>query len=529
MSTDRKALPIGIQTFEDLRASKDDFLYIDKTKEIFQLTRLNKGYYFLSRPRRFGKSMLCSTLQSLFDGKKALFEGLNIHDHWDWTQTYPVIRMDMSAANYTDIGVVHEKLNTALKENAQNLGVDIALDAVPGTAFRSLITEVSKKYQKQVVIIIDEYDKAIQDTLNKEGDLAAEAMDALRGFYSAIKASDAHVRFCFMTGITKFTGMGLFSGANNFNDISLDSKFASICGFTQNELENCFGSYFDHVDMDNVKRWYNGYNYLGDKVYNPFDILLFLDKGNSFQNYWWQTGTPTFLAKLFEKGEYQAYQLGSMELPAEELHHFTLKNLNLVSLLWQTGYLTIESVIEEPFGGSSYVLTTPNHEVQRALNALFLTSLTDLRQNAHHQQQHALRSIFKNDLAGFEKAIRAMFSAIPYNNYVQSNIQKFEGYYASVIYAYLLALGLKTRTEQATSAGRIDLVMESPSHIYIVEFKVNAPDPVAGQQGEAIQQIIAQQYYAPYLNDGRPIVLIGMHFSEEEKNLSLFEVVEWKA
>ncbi|BDC98867.1 ATP-binding protein [Persicobacter psychrovividus] len=522
----RRALPIGIQTFEDLRISKDDYLYIDKTQYVYEMTKLSKGYYFLSRPRRFGKSMLCSTLESLFEGKKELFEGLYIYDQWNWEESYPVIRMDMSGVNYKDIESVDKKLQFVLTTNAKQHQIELNKDELLGAQLMNLIEAIAHKYQNKVVIIIDEYDKAIQDTLSKENDLASEALDVLRGFYSAIKASDQHIRFCFMTGITKFTGVGLFSGANNFNDITLSTKFSAICGFTQKELESCFGNYFDAIDMEEVKAWYNGYNYLGDRVYNPFDILLFLNREGDFDNYWWDTGQPHFLTKMFEHGKYETYDLDHLELSSQELKQFTLTNLNLASLLWQTGYLTIKEVIQEPFGGKSFVLSPPNREVQISLNMLFLISLTSVESNRTLKRNEAVRSLFKNDLDGFEASVKAMFSAIPYNNYVQSNLQKYEGFYASVMFSFLAGLGLKCKTEESTSHGRIDMVMESPTHIYVIEFKLNAPKPTEGKQGEAIVQIHEKKYYAPYLNDDRKIVLIGMHFNEEKRNLDHFEVDE---
>ncbi len=360
--------------------------------------------------------------------------------------------------------------------------------------------------------------------LSKDDDLASDSLDVLRGFYSAIKASDQYIRFCFMTGITKFTGAGLFSGANNFKDITLSSEYASVCGFTQHELETCFGNYFDEVNMEEVKAWYNGYNYLGEPVYNPFDILLFLSENGSFDNYWWDSGQPNFLVKMFEKGVYETFDLDHLELSSQELKQFSLKNLNLVSLLWQAGYLTITDVIQEPYGGKSYVLSTPNREVQMTLNMLFLVSLTSVESNRLLKRNEAIRNLYKNDLTGFEASIKAMFSAIPYNNYVQNNLQKYEGYYASVMYSFLAGLGLKCKTEASTSTGRVDMVMESPTHIYVVEFKVNAPKPEGKQKGEAIQQIHEKKYYAPYLNDGRKIILIGMHFNEADRNLDWFEV-----
>ncbi|BDC99155.1 ATPase AAA [Persicobacter psychrovividus] len=522
----RKALPIGIQTFEDLRTKEAEYVYVDKTQHIHQMVALPKGYYFLSRPRRFGKSMLCSTFQSLFEGKQELFEGLYIHDKWDWSQSYPVIRIDLSGINYKNLESVNDQLANSLLRNClkHNLSYeDLELKGV-GPKFGELIEKIHQKSGKKIVILIDEYDKPVQDTLSSDDQLAAKSLDVLRGFYSAIKASDQYIRFCFMTGITKFTGVGLFSGANNFEDITLDSQYASICGFTQKELETCFGNYFDDVDMEEVKAWYNGYNYLGDKVYNPFDILLFLKKQADFDNYWWDSGQPTFITKIFSKGEMMPYQLSNMVLPSEELKQFNLNNLNLVSLLWQAGYLTIAERIKVPMRGYRYRMAIPNNEIQVSLNNLFLMDLTGLRQSNQHHNYKAFDAIYDHRLGDFEKAIKAMFSAIPYNNYVQNNIDKFEGYYASVMYVYLMALGLKTHTEEATSHGRIDLVMETPTHIYVVEFKVNAPKPEGKEKGEAIQQIHEKKYYAPYLNDDRKIILIGMHFNEAERNLDWFEV-----
>ncbi|BDD01989.1 ATPase AAA (plasmid) [Persicobacter psychrovividus] len=524
----RQALPIGIQTFEDLRTGGADYLYIDKTAYIHEMTKLPKGYYFLSRPRRFGKSMLCSTLQALFEGKKELFEGLYIHDKWDWSEKYPVVRIDLSGIKYTSIEDLEKQLTNALIDNCHKFELDLDnfKKSGHGPQLSELIRTLYERYQSKVVVLIDEYDKPIQDTLSNDDDLASKSLDVLRGFYSAIKASDQYIRFCFMTGITKFTGVGLFSGANNFEDITLDSSYASICGFTQHELNTCFGDYFDGIDMEEVQAWYNGYNYLGEKVYNPYDILLFLKKKGKFDNYWWDSGQPSFLTKMFEKGAYETYDLENLELSSQELKQFTLSNFNLPSLLWQAGYLTITEEIQEPFGGSSYVLATPNREVRMTLNMLFLISLTSVESNRLLKRNEAARSLFKNDLEQFEASVRAMFAAIPFNNYVQNNIQKYEGFYASVMFSFMAGLGLKCRTEESISTGRIDMTMESPTHIYVIKFKVNAPQPKDGERGEALDQIHEKKYYEPYLNYGRKIVLIGMHFNEKDRNLDWFKTEE---
>ncbi|BDD01979.1 ATPase AAA (plasmid) [Persicobacter psychrovividus] len=524
----RQALPIGIQTFEDLRIGGADYLYIDKTAYIHEMTKLTKGYYFLSRPRRFGKSMLCSTMQALFEGKQELFEGLYIHDKWDWSEQYPVVRIDLGATEYKDIDDVEARIWKVLRNNALLFEIELEPQTSLGSALEELIFKIHQKCNLKVVVLIDEYDKPVQDTLSNDDDLAARSLSVLRGFYSAIKASDQHIRFCFMTGITKFTGVGLFSGANNFKDITLSPKYGSVCGFTQQELDTCFGDYFEDIDMEEVKAWYNGYNYLGDPVYNPYDILLFLSEEGRVDNYWWDSGQPSFITKIFSQGKVMPYQIDNLVLPSEELKQFDLNHLNLVSLLWQAGYLTIAEQIKIPMRGYRYRMAIPNNEVQVSLNKLFFSDLTTLRQSSQHHNYKAYDAIIDNQLGDFEKAIKAMFASIPYNNYVQNNINKFEGYYASVIYAYLMALGLKTRTEEAISSGRIDMVLETFTHIYVVEFKVNAPKPKDGERGEALDQIHEKKYYKPYLNDGRKIVLIGMHFSDEEKNLNWFKPEELK-
>ncbi|GJM60899.1 ATP-binding protein [Persicobacter diffluens] len=512
----RKALPIGIQTFSEVRNSSSDFLYVDKTESVHLMCR-HKGYYFLSRPRRFGKSMLVSTMAALFEGKRDLFEGLYIEEHWDWGKTYPVIRMDMSGINYQSITDVQGQLQNMLAQNCRKFEVPVEAltHAGLGPKLGQLIQLISEKYQQQVVILIDEYDKAIQDTLSKEGELAAEAMEELRGFYSVFKPYDEYIRFCFMTGITKFAGMGLFSGANNFDDITLDPDYASIVGFTQDELEHSFGSYFDGVNMEKVKQWYNGYAYLGEKIYNPFDVLLFLKKKNTFANYWWETGTPGFLLKLFEQQNYRPQELGKMELKETRLKQFTLKNLDLVSLLWQSGYLTITGARQDFLGMTYYQLGVPNLEVQNALNELFFETIVKAPSGDFGIEKGGL-ALYEKDMEDFEQAIRSLFASIPYENYSKSNIQQFEGYYAAILFTFLSSSGLKVYPEKSIAIGRVDMTIETPDYLYVLEFKV-------GGEGKALEQIHEKRYYEPYLSDGRKVILIGMDFDAEQKNLGGFE------
>jgi hypothetical protein len=515
----KQSLPIGIQTFANVREKGSDFLYVDKTEQIYRLAQ-KRGYYFLSRPRRFGKSLICSTLESLFTGQQEFFEDLYVYDKWNWKETFPVIRMDMSGTEYSDIDAVKRKLIFALRENEETH--QITLDEEnPGGRLKQLIERIYKKYNKQVVIIIDEYDKAIQDTLSNEDNLAEASMNALRGFYSAIKASDAYIRFAFMTGITKFAGMGLFSGANNFKDISLSPAYGTICGFTKKELETCFGSHFDNKDMEEVLKWYNGYNFLSDKVCNPFDILLYLDEDVPFyRNYWWETGQPGFLVKLFKKEKYLPQDLGNLELRETQLKNFTLNNLNLASLLWQTGYLTIKEYTQAPGNQLYYYMSFPNLEVQLSLNDLFFESMTSTYAG-DHKQKESLYALHEGNLEALKEGLYELLANIPHQNYTKNDIEKYEGYYAGIVFTFLTSLGFKCYPERSHSKGRIDLTVETDHYIYVIEFKMEGGK-------NALEQIRENKYHEPFLNQGKQIILVGMHFDKKKRNLSVFETERYE-
>ena len=502
-----KKLPIGIQTFEKI--IKGDYVYVDKTKEMYDLIN-SYSYVFLSRPRRFGKSLFVDTLQSLFEGKKELFKGLYIYDKWEF-EKYPIIKIDW-AGDFTKFESTQKATLFILEKNQKRLKIECKTDDNPSTCFARLIQEAYEKYQKPVVVLIDEYDKPILDNLNNP-QRAMENRDFLRGIYIQLKANDAYIKFVFLTGISKFSKASIFSGLNNLTDISLMPKYGNICGYTHEDLKESFKEYSRNFDLEKVKEWYNGYYFLKDRIYNPFDVLRVFDSGQ-FKNYWWESGNSYSLITLLKRNNYYIPNLENLKVSEELINTFEVDSLKLEVLLYQSGYLTIDKVIEEEFE-TEYKLKVPNREVQMSLNKLFIEYLTD---NINNQQRKSLYLALKEtNLEEFKNALISLFSSIPYNNYVKNNISSYEGYYASVIYSYLASLGLPIIAEDVTNRGRIDLTIKFKEKIYIIEFKVGDDD--------ALKQIKEKKYHQKYLNKDNEVYLIGINFDEDEKNISRFE---WK-
>jgi hypothetical protein len=500
-----KRLPVGIQTFEKI--IEGDYLYIDKTPLALDLIE-NYQYIFLSRPRRFGKSLFLDTLHNIFEGKKELFRGLDIYDKYEF-DPYPVIKISWGG-NFSSLENTTIVANEILKENQERLGVQCS-NSDSAMCFRELIQQTSKKYNKQVVILIDEYDKPILNNISNI-EMANEMRTFLRGFYEQLKENDAYIRFAFLTGITKFSKASIFSGLNNITDISLMRKYGNICGYTQHDIDTTFEEYLVGVDKERVKTWYNGYNFLGDSVYNPFDILKFIDNECIFENYWWESGSPYSLIELLKTKDYYLPSLQNLKTDKTLLNSFDIEKIQLESLLFQAGYLTIESVMEYPFGGAQYTLKVPNMEVQISLNNLMLDYLS----NSSFQEIKlpAYNALLNANLEEFKATLISLFANIPYNNYVKNTISNFEGYYASVVYAYLASLGLEIIAEDVTNKGRIDLTLLIEDKIYIIEFKVGSED--------ALAQIKEKNYHQKYLTKNKEIYLVGINFDEDEKNIKEF-------
>ncbi|HEB62243.1 MAG TPA: hypothetical protein ENI82_03730 [Bacteroidetes bacterium] len=507
-----KNLPIGIQTLSKI--IEGDFVYVDKTEIAYNLIQ-KAGYYFLSRPRRFGKSLFLDTLKEIFEGNKELFKGLYIYDKWDWDVKYPVLRVSLGSGVHKTVQDLSENLLWILKKTERDLGINCNTNLKPKQCFEHLLISAYEKYNQKVVILIDEYDKPILDNITDKG-IAREMRDAMKDFYGVIKDNDAYIRFVFITGVSKFSKMNLFSGLNNLEDITLHPDYGNICGYTHNDLLTVFSEHLQGADMDKVKEWYNGYNYFGDKVYNPFDILLFISNKFEFRNYWWNTGNPSFLIDMLKTQNYYIPELENFTANEEILNTFDVERIELVALLWQTGYLTITKKSSTLFG-IKYLLNTPNREIQTSLNSLFITYLTGQVTEKLKYQEKLFNMLDKPDLDGFRDALFTLFASISYTNFTNSKLYKYEGYYGSVVYAYLASIGLDIIPEDITNLGRMDLSAKLEDKVFIFEFKMSEK-----ATGNALKQIKEKRYWEKY-QDFDNIYLIGIEFSREKRNIIGYE------
>ena len=510
----KRKLPIGIQTFRTIR--EENYYYVDKTPYLCRLVE-EGTHYFLSRPRRFGKSLLLDTLKELFEGNEPLFEGLDIHDGWNWSVRYPVVRLDFSSGDFKQPGYLHKDVMAQLSAIEDEAAVVGRYDTAPAR-FRHLMQALHRQTGKRVVVLVDEYDKPILDALDAP-EAARANRDFLRGLYATIKASDAHVKFTFLTGVSKFSKVSLFSGLNNLIDITLDPRHSAICGYTDADLDKVFAPELPGLDRDAIRDWYNGYNWRGEEnIYNPFDILL-LFRNREFDAYWFETGTPSFLIEtLIERGV-GSPALDGMFGTNELLSAFDVDEMTTEALLFQTGYLTIRNV--EDMGGSPlYRLGYPNREVRQSLNRSLLRAMTP---DASRQLSHGIRLcqfLAANNFGGLETLFRALFSGIPYEWHTRNDIARFEGYYASVFYSHFAAAGVDVTVEDSSSHGRVDMAVRFNGHVYLFEFKVVELAP----EGAAMEQLKERRYAEKYRHLGEPIHLIGVEFSRETRNLVGFEV-----
>jgi len=505
-----KKLPIGIQTFSKIR--KDDYIYIDKTKEALELIE-SYNYTFLSRPRRFGKSLFLDTLHNIFEGKKELFEGLYIYDKWDWDTTYPVIKISWDG-NLQNTDNLERAAYDMFKNNQDRLGIVCEDNENLSICFLQLIRESYKKYNQRVVILIDEYDRPILDTIDnlEQSKLNREF---IKGMYSVMKGADAYIKFVFLTGVSKFSKASIFSGLNMLTDISLDEPYGNICGYTHQNIKNEFKEYIDDVDLNKLQEWYNGYNFLKDPVYNPFDILQFFAKGKKYKNYWFSSGTPTFLMKLIEKNSYFLPKLSNLVVGEELLNSFDIENINLEIILYQAGYLTIDKmIIDEDLDIIEYSLRLPNKEVKQSFNDYIIHSLLK-KTDYNVDKKKIIVALREANLENFRDAFISIFSSIPYNNYTNNDIPHYEGFYASIVYIYLQSLGIDIIGEDVTNRGRIDLTVKIDGKIYIVEFKVGKEN--------ALEQIKQRGYASKYMNESKDIYLVGINFDEDKRNIGGFE------
>ncbi len=510
----KRRLPIGIQTLREIR--EENCYYVDKTAHIQQLIDEGK-HYFLSRPRRFGKSLFLDTLKELFEGNEALFEGLHIHDYWDWQIRYPVVCLSFGKGNFKEAEYLHANVMAQLHTIAEEAGIAPRYDTAP-ECFSDLIRVLHRQVGQRVAVLIDEYDKPILDALDVP-EVARANRDFLRGLYATIKDSDAHVKFTFLTGVSKFSKVHIFSGLNNLTDITLDPDYSAICGYTEADLDTVFAPELPGLDREEIRDWYNGYSWRGqEKVYNPFDILL-LFRRHSFEAYWFETGTPTFLIETLFNRRVSSLKLDEMIGSSDLLSTFDVDNIATEALLFQTGYLTITG--EENLGGKSfYRLGYPNREVRQSLNESLLDYLVKDSTLLMANSVQLYRLLEANDFAGMETLFHAFFASIPYEWYTNNDIANFEGYYASVFYSYFAGLGLNITVEDSSSHGRVDMTVYFNDNIYLFEFKVVE----LASEGAAMAQLKEKGYADKYRGLDQPIHLIGVEFSKDTRNITAFEV-----
>ncbi len=507
-------LPIGIQDFRTIR--EQNCYYIDKTAHIRRLIEMGR-YYFLSRPRRFGKSLLIDTLQELFEGNQPLFQGLDIHDHWDWSVQYPVVRLSFGG-KHNEPGDLARSIESQLTIIERNAGLDPTQSPGSGPErLRDILDRLHQTTGQQVVVLVDEYDKPILDVLD-DPDMARANRDYLRGFYGIIKDSARHIRFVFITGVSMFSNVNLFSGLNNLKNISLDSRYSTICGYTDHDLDTVFAPELPGLDRDEIRRWYNGYSWLGEeKVYNPFDVLLLFD-GREFEPYWFRTGTPTFLYRELVRNKISPMELTRHTVSKELVSTFDITSYHIDALLFQTGYLTIAA--EERHGSRTrYRLDYPNHEVEMSLNYGLLRYVTK-DDYADEQGDRLLELLAKRDFDGFAGTFQAYLAGMPHPWHDRAGLSHYESWYASLLYMSFIACDAEVRVEESTSRGRSDMALIHGDQVFVMEFKVVEDE--SGKESaleQAMAQIQEKGYSEKYRSQGQPIHHIALAFGRTERNL----------
>ena len=570
MIMDRLELPIGDASFRNMRTS--NCYYVDKTRHLWNLTKGGSRYYFLSRPRRFGKSLLVSTMKELFEGNEKLFRGLYIHDQWHWDTRNPVVRLSFDGS-YSKPGELESSIFKQLATLEEDAGIKPLPEARTGPdRLQYLIHRLYRTTGQTVVVLVDEYDKPILETLENRQQ-AGDNRDYLRGFYGSIKGCADYIRFVFVTGISMYSKVSLFSNLNNLYDLSLSPEYATICGYTDTELDQVFEpelAVLPEGEREEIQRWYNGYHWLGkEKVYNPFDILLYF-KNRKFKPYWYETGTPDFLYQRMKQGSLNTLDLENLAIFDRELSNFDIERIHLNALLFQCGYLTI---VKESRQGSRtfYNLDYPNHEVRLSLNGELLEVVGDLAE-VSERGKALVRLLETNDFDGFERELQAFFAGMPYQitpplmgsrrdkgpdkqslrwgeaEAVKSgasrpptesavafgsssstppqggsgvDMARFEGFYASILYACFFTLDFDVRVEESTLRGRSDMVLMRGNQVFVLELKVADGSEVEAKAEQALIQMRDKDYAGKYKNGDRRIHLLAVVFDRHERNLAM--------
>ena len=516
-----RKLPIGIQTFEKLR--EENYLYVDKTAMLYQIA-CNSTPYFLSRPRRFGKSLLLSTFEAYFQGRKDLFRGLAIEKlETEWTQ-YPVFHLDLNAEKYDSKEALERMLSRNLSLWEESWGADAAEISI-SSRFAGVLRRACEQTGKQVVVLIDEYDKPLLQALLDEP-LLEEYRRILKAFYGVLKSADRYLRFVFLTGVTKFAQVSVFSDLNQLNDISMDRAYNALCGITRDELLQVFSSEIQSLGemeglpfeetVSHLEKRYDGYHFCEDTsvgIFNPFSLLNVFQK-QKFGDFWFQTGTPTYLVNLLQQSDYDLRLLvDGMEVAAPAFSEYRAEASNPLPMIYQSGYLTIKGYDKEV---GLYTLGFPNDEVRYGfLNFLvpYYTRVTDDETGFHIAK--FMRDLRAGNVDAFMERLQVFFAGIPYD--LSNNNER---HYQAVFYVVFALLGRLIETEVRSASGRADAVIKTKDTVYVFEFKFD------GTAEEALQQINDKGYLIPYKLDGKRLVKVGVNFSKETRNVDRYLVEE---
>ena len=529
-----RKLPIGVQSFEDLR--KKEYLYVDKTEYVFRLAHSGK-VYFLSRPRRFGKSLFLSTLKAYFLGQKELFKGLEI-EHLEeaekerraiW-QEYPVFYLDFNVGKYTDKTALEERLQLFLQNIENEYGIKDAEKNSFASRFEIALKTAYEKTGKQIVFLVDEYDKPLLQTMEKDEALNEEYRNTLKAFYSVLKSADQYVRFAFLTGVTKFSKISIFSDLNNLRDISMEEDYGAVCGITQKKLEHNFAPEIKMLEekfactheamLAKLKAKYDGYLFHPDSetVYNPFSIINAFAK-KELKNYWFATGTPTFLVDYLKEAYYNIPDLdGKVELNENGLEFYRAAAKEPLPILFQAGYLTIKEYIAE---ARLYRLGFPNDEVRYGFLENLMPAYTGLRlSDTGVSVWEFTKAIKAGDADAFMEKMKAIISGIPYDSLAKKDAKLREQNYQAAVYLVFALMNQFVETEVHCATGRADCIVQTEDRVYIFEFKLGSK----GSAEEAVAQIKEKNYAGKYAACGKKIILVGASFDTRKRTIKQWKI-----
>jgi hypothetical protein len=517
-----KKLGLGIQELSQFK--EKNLIYVDKTDIIHKLIEDGK-YYFLSRPRRFGKSLLINTIYELFSGNKALFQECSIYKKWNWEEKYPVIKISFSEVDYRKKGL-EDALELTLLQQAQTHGIEFKTSGY-STRFLELIKNLGS--ETPVAILIDEYDKPIIDYLEKsEFEQAQQNREILKTFYAGIKDQDKYICFLFITGVSKFSKVSIFSDLNHLTDITVNDKCATIAGYTEEEIKKYYKDYLgpvakkldiSHTELlEKIKEWYDGYSWDGiNFLYNPYSILN-LFYAEVFKNYWFETGSPTFLIKRLKAEDKKIHASINKAVKESAFNKYDIENINITAIMFQTGYLTIKKVDRSE---GTYLLDYPNKEVRDS----FLDFAVEHYANSSTDEMtyivETLTEALENkDIKSFFTALHSLYSSITVKQL--EKVKEYEGFYHSIIYIVLKILGIQINCEIQSNFGTTDAVIKTDDYIYVIEFKM-------GKAALALEQIKKKKYFEPYISDKRQVLIVGLGFDKTKRNLEDFVVEELKS